>query len=192
MFVEKVNANDKIMGDVSAYYGTAGLDPDGGSGGCNPLYSNRRGSIILYNFIRKEKISNAINNCYQVNPLFQKSWIRACTVVKFRGCYSPIETVTENDPRATTAWPVADMMFYCTGSSLRPSCSWSARLITVIADPVSTCSCVGMSFIAPNTRITVGVLAVRDSSLLSLACCSGVILEQAYCCRQVFVHTACT
>ena len=29
----------------------------------NPLFSNRRGLIILYNFIRKEKISNAINNC---------------------------------------------------------------------------------------------------------------------------------
>ena len=35
-------------------------------------FSNRHGSIISYNFIRKEKISNAINNCYQVNPLFQK------------------------------------------------------------------------------------------------------------------------
>ena len=33
--------------------------------------SNRRGSIISY-FIRKGKISNAINNCYQANPLFQK------------------------------------------------------------------------------------------------------------------------
>ena len=44
----------------------------GGSGGFNPLFSNGRGSIISYNFIRKEKISNAINNCYQVNSLFQK------------------------------------------------------------------------------------------------------------------------
>ena len=43
-----------------------------GLGGFNPLFSNRRDSIISYNFIRKEKISNAINNCYQVNPLFQK------------------------------------------------------------------------------------------------------------------------
>ena len=39
--------------------------------GFNPLISNRRGSIISYNCIRKEKISNAINYCYQVNPLFQ-------------------------------------------------------------------------------------------------------------------------
>ena len=39
--------------------------------GLQPLFSNRRGSTILYNFIRKE-ISNAINNCYQVNHLFQK------------------------------------------------------------------------------------------------------------------------
>ena len=31
--------------------------------GLKPLFSNRHGSIILYNFIRKEKISNAINNC---------------------------------------------------------------------------------------------------------------------------------
>ena len=49
-----------------------GANPDGGSVGCNPVFSNRCGSIISYNFIRKEKISNAINNCYQVNPLFQK------------------------------------------------------------------------------------------------------------------------
>ena len=42
----------------------AGPDPEGDLG-CG-------GSITLYNFIRKEKISNAINNCYQVNFLFQK------------------------------------------------------------------------------------------------------------------------
>ena len=42
-----------------------------GSRGFNPLFSNRCGSIILYHFIRKEKkISNAIDNCYQVNLLF--------------------------------------------------------------------------------------------------------------------------
>ena len=28
----------------------------GGSGGCNPLFSSRRGSIISYNFIRKRKL----------------------------------------------------------------------------------------------------------------------------------------
>ena len=50
----------------------SGPDPDGGLGGCNLLFSNRRGSIISYNFIRKEKISTAINICYQVNSLFQK------------------------------------------------------------------------------------------------------------------------
>ena len=55
----------------------------GGSGGCNPLFSNRRGSIILYNFIRKEKISNAINNSYQVNPSFKNSWIRLCIHILF-------------------------------------------------------------------------------------------------------------
>ena len=40
--------------------------------GLKSPFSNRRGLIILYNFIRKERISNALYNCYQVNPLFQK------------------------------------------------------------------------------------------------------------------------
>ena len=35
----------------------------GGSGGFNSLFSNKRDSIISYNFIRKENISNDINNC---------------------------------------------------------------------------------------------------------------------------------
>ena len=47
-------------------------DTEKGSGGWNSIFSNRRGLIILYNFIRKEKISNSINNCNQVNPFFQK------------------------------------------------------------------------------------------------------------------------
>ena len=59
MFVEKINANDKIMGDVAAYYDT---------------------------------------------------------VVKFRRSY---RDANRSDPRATSLWPVADMMFCCTGSSLR-------------------------------------------------------------------------
>ena len=42
-----------------------------GLGGDNLLVSNSRGSIILLNFIRKDKITNAINNCCQVKPLFQ-------------------------------------------------------------------------------------------------------------------------
>ncbi len=91
----------------------------------------------------------------------------------------PIKTVTDSDLKATTVWSVADMMFCCTSSSSCSSCSWSVWHFTVIiADPVSTNSCVGMSFIAPDTRVTVGVIVVRDSSLLSLSCLTGVLLKK--------------
>ena len=35
--------------------GVSGPDPDGDSGGCNPLFSNRRGSII-YILLEKRKL----------------------------------------------------------------------------------------------------------------------------------------
>ena len=41
-------------------------------GGCNPLFSNRRGSIISYNFIRKNEISKTIKILEPGQPLFQK------------------------------------------------------------------------------------------------------------------------
>ena len=65
---------DRIAIQLPVWTGlnTSGPDLDGVRGGVNPLFFNGRDSTILYNFIRKEKISNAINNCYQVKPLFQK------------------------------------------------------------------------------------------------------------------------
>ena len=46
-------------------------DPKGDFRRLNPLFYNRRGSIISYNFIRKEKISNALITA-NGEPLFQK------------------------------------------------------------------------------------------------------------------------
>ena len=71
-------SDSKYVGIVARHEGELSRDclntagSRGGVQGLNPLFFNRRGLVILYNFIRKEKISNAINNCYQVNPLFQK------------------------------------------------------------------------------------------------------------------------
>ena len=59
LLIALVGSSDKKTFEVTV---CAGLDPEGVQG-LRPLFSNRRGSIISYNFITKEKISNAINNC---------------------------------------------------------------------------------------------------------------------------------
>ena len=91
--------------------------------GVKPLFPNRRGSIISYNFTRKEKISNAIHNCYQENPLFQKfldpalnSRLKRITVLQEKDTvYSKVKKFVELDACMYTA---SEKNFKCYGMSV--------------------------------------------------------------------------